>query len=360
LDASSRKRKDEIKIIRLFNADGSVNKEAKAAIEQTLYPVNASDAEISNPKMNSAQLDSFFQLVQKLPYSEQQIFVTSAKKEEDEPSVREVINGRAKLNLFSLFKGTDSNNYQMDASIGMWVSAMEVCFREPVKPQIVIGISPPKDFFSSKTRILSVAYPSVEQPTEADGYRASGTDFLYHDWYHIDFVSHIPLSERERMNKVVLSIHKQMKITKEPLHKEFLDVLYSVLLDREFTAYEYEHLGLQDKFWYSLVASVVSTFSIIEEKSFGKWIEEKNKKKNSQFLENLFKTIAKLPYDPSFDTQTDVDRLNTRKFLKNTLETSKLTQQTNRTEETLRLIKSVDPAKIIYEQRQKICGGYRS
>lgn len=343
--------KDGVEVVRLFNPDGSVNEEARKSIEGTM--------DGSGPKMSETQLDKFFEIAKDFPYSEQQFFVTPAKKNEGEESIREVINGRAKFNLFSIFVNPPSySRLQMSASNGMWEAAMQVYHKNPVKPQIVIGNSPPEDFFPSETRILSIPYPGVPQPSEADGHPVlSEIDFTYHDWYHIDFVSHIPPSERERMNKIVLYVQEEMEKTQNPLHKEFLDKLRLSLLDREFLIYKQIPVDWETRslmFWGTFVSIFGGIFSILEESSLKEWLKKENKEKNYTFLTNLLQKIAQMPYHPSFDNRNFSERRYDEDLLK--ASTSKLDVAGNldRTNDIRRVLVEIDPAKIIYEERGKI------
>ncbi|MFS8562961.1 MAG: hypothetical protein LVR00_00940 [Rhabdochlamydiaceae bacterium] len=347
------KGKDEIEVIRLFNKNGSINEEARKAIRQTLSHVGAKLNDLLHPLMSVEQLENFFEIARKEPYSEQQIFVTPVQQQKasDKSNIRNALNGKVRFNLFSSFvQQPDNKRCQMDAPVGMWNAAMKARFINPVRPQIVIGASPAEDFFPIETRILSIAYPGVPQPTEADGHTASGTDFYYHDWYHIDLVSYIPPDERKRTNDIVDIVYKQIALTEEPLHKDFLNILYNLLLDREFTAYKY---GLntdnkRDIFWHTVTSVVMGTFTAIEEDSFKKFIGEKEK--SQQFLTTLFKNIAEMRYNPYFEPQNAQEITKSETFLRETITSNVFNQNNHRGNEIISLVNSIDPARIIYEK----------
>ncbi len=203
--------------IKMFDANGKVSSQAKDLIEQTLYLIRGK-------VMTSAELDSFFKEMAKLPPLQQQFFLEEPqasvaygeakffgqKITGELPTIRsEIKRAYHGLNVFSKCRHQEEPK-SIIPSAGMMQTFLDVKFRkDAVRMNFVLGLSSMEDIQNNgleSSRDVALRFPGTSLLNTADQFPAIGTDFTYHDWFHSFVVSCAPHETRRNMISIANSI----------------------------------------------------------------------------------------------------------------------------------------------------------
>lgn len=248
----------DIKVVKLFNEDGTPNEEAKQMIETTLHLYPQSKPLIQNMPMkenflDKNQLDQFFAEMKKLPKSEQQFFVIPdiqnppktgldeltylANMLTDKITISQEINYTPGINILNRIKDGEENK-RIIPSLGMMQNFLNVCFGEnavTMKPKIGLGlVEDIENNGLTMTREFSIPFPGVDYPKMADYFQAKQEyDFMWHDFYHAIIASHIPANHQKAFI-LIAKIVKDLPSRGMPEEfKEYQNELYHRIIDME-------------------------------------------------------------------------------------------------------------------------------
>ena len=272
----------QVKIIRLFDADGAPNKDVINAIEQTCYaPKEATVRQMAGFKQNRPfatpdQMSAFFEAAASLPPSQQCIFVTedhlfpseregvgmnqTLEKMRESRIIRQVRYG-ASFNFFDQFRsqGKDQHGFptgtslEMMGTFGVYQTMGKVLFGENcVALRPTIGVSTVEEIQEdgrTDQRDLGLPFPGVLLPDKADEFRCeTPEEFVRHDiGYHFWVTSMVPANHRKAIEAIA---DETRELLTDPslseVGKRYLNELYERLIDMEFPPYRSDFMAPQD------------------------------------------------------------------------------------------------------------------
>ena len=241
----------QLQIIPLF-IDDAVNEDAKSKIEKTLvlHSSHASRQAFSfrpcRQLFKTENIDCYFELMKKQPKSEQSFFFID---HDDGPDWDTNEQGWQYYDSHTISQevlfSTGINalgrveNGRMIAPVAMMQQFLETfSCGDVVKISPVIGLSHLKDIRENgknDTRDMAVAFPGITLPKRADGYKAPGVDFSWHDFYHAIIASCMRKEDRYQMIRVADAIDELRK--KSWYGRYDLTLLRNRFIDMEFSRY---------------------------------------------------------------------------------------------------------------------------
>jgi hypothetical protein len=242
----------------LFNKDGSVNPVARDFIKQTM-DVHKMDLKegvqiAEESYLDEEGLDRFFEGMRDAPPSEQVFFAVPvppfptdengmlAKHLSNSWTIRDQIFMNTRLNVFNRFK-IEGHEMQMAPSSFMmqeFLYASQKPEKSPVMIVSRIGLSELEDIYlngRSDTREMSIPFPGVEVPKEADFLSApTALTFYAHDFFHAIVASEVPSEARQFLLDLADDLRPIMVEGKgvDPLTARCANEIYSRLVDMEF------------------------------------------------------------------------------------------------------------------------------
>ncbi|HVX01074.1 MAG TPA: hypothetical protein VHA52_11675 [Candidatus Babeliaceae bacterium] len=215
------------KMVLLFNADGTVNKEARDLIAETATTR-------SQTVLTDQEIDELFEEMRKQPVSEQCFFISHNPKSASLTIVDTIIEG-IKFNLFGKLKeGT------LIPSLSLMQASIKVRFKDQsIEINPVMGLSTEDDLFNAAPakRDMAIPFPGVTLPDTADGLPAKDQEFIYHDFAHMWWLANTPISHREKRRDMFKYLQQQYS------NHPFAKALASVLVDMEGSTYELAFKG---------------------------------------------------------------------------------------------------------------------
>lgn len=274
----------QLKIIALFNKDGSINEDAKNKIKQTLKKPDSISPTVSEQYSGDLfsgglftgnLIEMYFSCMKKQANSEQFFFyidhddqpdwdknlsIFDSQKYFDLHTISQEINYTAGINALGRVDGG-----RMIPTVGMMQQFLNVFFQgNAVKINPVIGLSTLKDIRDNgekDTRDMLIAFPGLQLPMRADGFKAPGIDFTYHDFYHAILASCMLKNHRPRMIQIADAINDLRKNSWWGGYD--LKLLRNRFIDMEFSGYRKDaniqksFTSKENLFWYIVASTEV-------------------------------------------------------------------------------------------------------
>lgn len=299
--------KKDIEIIPIFHEDGTVNEQVKKLVIDTLRVQPTKQLPAHAPLLTEEQVNDFFNRIQHLPKSAQQLFIVPSS---EEYGIRQHLKRKAQFNFLS-FSEILGKKHAI-ASLELFGAFLDCCYgKNAVKMTPLLGPCLPEDFWIPNERVVAIAYPNVPLPKMADEFLAEKSDdFTYHDLFHVFTCSNIPESHRHLWINIAQIVLSQLKKASQKQEQAPLQKLYETLLDMDFPLYRPDlNQGvalytLEEKFWDSFMTTILITVI-----STPKDITDPTKAPESiDWFYDLFAEIGKkLPLDPSLTCSPAVE-----------------------------------------------------
>jgi hypothetical protein len=279
----------ELKIIPLFNPDRSVNVVAQNKVRSTLSRSLSMSPLVSGTLQGDLfdrdKLDNYFTAMRAQPLSEQFFFYIDQDDQPDWDINKVKFGGQKYFDSHTISQeiiyATGINALgraqggRMIPTLGMMQQFLNTFSNgDAVTLNPVIGLSTVKDIRSNgenDTRDMAVAFPGIQIPERADGFKAPGFDFTYHDFYHAIIASCMPKAHRHDMIKIADAVDGLRKNCWRGSYD--LKLLRNRFIDMEFGYYRkdmdfYKFFNKKEEhFWYS-VATTEAAHNAVE---IAKW-----------------------------------------------------------------------------------------
>jgi hypothetical protein len=147
-----------------------------------------------------------------------------------------------------------SSKMRIVPSLGMMQAFLDVKFskEQSMKINPVLGLSPVDLFFSAMfddLRDMGIPFDGEPLPEAVDGYKASPSSFVRHDFYHNLICSIIPRKHR----LAALQIASQIKKVNLPEEScKLIDQFWNHIIDMEYGIYKEGSFDLDFSFWFSI------------------------------------------------------------------------------------------------------------
>ena len=217
--------------ISLFSPEGEINPVARTLLEETFLLGNT-------PYLTKEQVDLFFELLKKESPIQQHFFLEDVKTERllDPLPVRTRINSSYLGFNFLSQCHLNGTKQVLIPSLSMMNCLLRVLNKNPITIHPVLGLSTPEQLEENAKkglRDVAIRFLGITLPDQADGFRAEGTDFTYHDFFHAFLISLAPPITKKLFLKCA-EIIKNTPHQKEPLHTQKLEKLACKFIDMEF------------------------------------------------------------------------------------------------------------------------------
>ncbi len=214
----------------IFNADGTVNEEAKKLMLKTFV--------CEESFMNDEQMEQFYKEMRKLPKLQHTFWIVDNWKVGANDTLYRVMNAFSRVD----------DARMMVSSLGIFTAFLKVKFGDDaVEPVPVIGLSPWEEIRQhhlENKRVLALHFPGVELLDEADGQYAPWYFFQKHDRYHLFMASCIALW----LKKIFVKCYDLTG------HTPFVDMdIIQFKIPRD------EKYDLNFRFWYQVAQFCYST-----------------------------------------------------------------------------------------------------
>ncbi len=272
--------REDVKVVSLFDSNGSVNLQAMEIITNTLIPWNSTTSDNLNIKfyLTPSELDHFFEKIKQYPKSGAQFFITPDREgcgvEKNakinlvkflmrERTVTQQIAISTGINIFGRFVSEENTPSRMVASFEMRQAFLTSKFgNAAVSLHPIIGLSPKEAIEKNgltNTREMALPFPNVFYPNEADNYPlGEPLDFVDHDFYHAFIASHIP-SEHQKAFVKTAGIFKEFAL--KPQYKSVSKVLLEMhehLIDMEHGVYRTSTPLRKSNTFFQVISEVYS------------------------------------------------------------------------------------------------------
>ena len=336
--------------IKIFDANGRVNPEARDLIKQTLS-LNTPMQSFGH-LLTDQELDSFFKEMAKLSPLQQQFFLEESRPQTEFgtikfmgmefttqiSTVRTAIETQyAGLNIFSKCTEKEEAKFMIPSS-GMMQAFLNVKFKgNSVRMNFVLGLSSVEDIINNgltATRDAALRFPGISLPVTADMLPAQWTDFTYHDFFHAIVVSCATATTRKEMISLARSIQKianpefyNFIIDLEMGGHYFVNVIFKenipeyskllmdldmrigtgVIVDSSLRTASYK-----DRILYNLAEALEPKFEELQEyKKWGESFSQKQLKKNEDKREQLKSAVSEIEEELS-EVNLKVEHLQTQ------------------------------------------------
>ncbi len=158
------------------------------------------------------------------------------------------------FNTFGVIKGLNNSTYQLTPSFSMMQAYLDVKYgKNALQMHPIIGVPSNKSLMLQQLkdkRAVSLPFPEIVFPNSADTFSATRSQFIKHDFFHLEVSSAIPKPLRDAYLELAEFVHKG-DIT-NPIHS----YLFSLLVDFDFSYFLLEDqktlTDLSFHFWLML------------------------------------------------------------------------------------------------------------
>lgn len=243
----------KIHVQSLFNADGSINKNAQESFQQGLgkHPL-FEQTFFTNTQANQIGKELFVRM-QDRPASEQCFFYIEYTYLPGKWTISNQLRmlGLCLFDRFTTEKLTTYSKatvYRMIPSFSMIQACVDAYGKEnTIALCPIIGVATRSDVrqnASERGRIIYTPFHGFSVPSSADGFVVRNSfDFLFHDIYHCLICSQVPEHLRQEtgvMADLIASLQKQIETQpsdENVFFVPFLDALYGRMIDMEFAEF---------------------------------------------------------------------------------------------------------------------------
>lgn len=212
--------------------------------------------------LTKERLAQFFEHMRKQPASEQ-FFLVVADSRTNPDDISYAVHKIRNFNLFCGFQD-ELENKRIIPSYGMVQALLDATGDDGFKIKPVIGISTEEGMLDSmkvdNAREICVHCPMTgPAPSEADGYFATPSTFIYHSWC----CRHIPPGHRNLYISLAEYACNISQNSDSPKEKFLAKELYSYLLDMDFLYYQPntdDHISDLDRIMITVIEKNVETY----------------------------------------------------------------------------------------------------
>lgn len=236
---------EDLEPIALFDDQGQINPKAEKYLRESMRENGV------GPYLTDSQIHQLFDEMAKLPKSEQQFFLSSYAVSYDKDYVLSRV-GEVGIHLFSLTE----KRRRFVPSFGLMQTFLRVKFGpDAVDMKPVLGLSSQDDIRNNGLngeRDMAIHFPGIFLPDMADGYKAPGFDFTYHDFYHA-FVSSAAPQKIRSLFIHIADLILQFKSSANQVDKIDIASLADKFIDLDLNSFvperREENYTINDLFW---------------------------------------------------------------------------------------------------------------